>query len=405
MAVTAFHKPLPPGVLDIEEKTRGNIFTWRGQFSPQLIESLLNSYCPNGSKVFDPFGGSGTVLYECAVLEKEAHITELNPAAWILARVYEMANSSLEIRKSAISAVRRFFSNRFPQKILSTETSVLTLKELTKAVDYFHSQKKSEAEEKIFSAVIVLLDVYAKPASPERIQLVLSQLSQKILALPVAKLPVRAHLGDARSTPFEDDSFDFLVTSPPYINVFNYHQNYRASTELLGWDLLQVARSEIGSNRANRGNRFLTVAQYCFDMGATLEEAKRVCADNANMIFVVGRESSVLGVSWQNSEIVRRIAEESGYFRCALVQERKFRNKFGTTIYEDLLHLTPIKQSPGYMRNCVQAIAHDIFQTAIKGADNKTSPLLEAAAEKIPDIRGTPVFTTNGKRTPISSSP
>ena len=40
-----FAKRLPQGVLDIEEKNRSNLFAWRGQFSPQLIECLLEAYC------------------------------------------------------------------------------------------------------------------------------------------------------------------------------------------------------------------------------------------------------------------------------------------------------------------------------------------------------------------------
>lgn len=32
-----------------------------------------------------------------------------------------------------------------------------------------------------------------------------------------------------------------LITSPPYINVFNYHQKYRRSVEALGYDVLAIA--------------------------------------------------------------------------------------------------------------------------------------------------------------------
>lgn len=60
----SFTERLDRRVLDIEDKHRSNLFTWRGQFSPQLIESLLDAYCPENATVFDSFAGSGTVLYE-----------------------------------------------------------------------------------------------------------------------------------------------------------------------------------------------------------------------------------------------------------------------------------------------------------------------------------------------------
>lgn len=101
------------------------------------------------------------------------------------------------------------------------------------------------------------------------------KLSVLVRRLPFLQQPIRALLSDARRLPLPSDSIDFILTSPPYINVFNYHQNYRRSAEMLDWDLLHIARSEIGSNRANRGNRFLTVIQYCLDMCAVVKEISR----------------------------------------------------------------------------------------------------------------------------------
>ncbi len=61
-----FSTPISQSDLDIDEKKRSNPFPWRGQFSPQLIETLLEAYCPSGSTILDPFAGSGTVLLEAA---------------------------------------------------------------------------------------------------------------------------------------------------------------------------------------------------------------------------------------------------------------------------------------------------------------------------------------------------
>ena len=63
---------------------------------------------------------------------------------------------------------------------------------------------------------------------------------------------------------------DLVITSPPYINVFNYHQNYRAILEVLGFDLLKVAESEIGQPAKNRANRFRTVVQYTLNFDQIL---------------------------------------------------------------------------------------------------------------------------------------
>ncbi len=81
---------LQPSLLNIEDKNRSNLFAWRGQFSPQLIEHLLDAYCQPGSVVLDPFAGSGTVLYEAAAMSLPAYGFEINPAAWCFSKLYEL---------------------------------------------------------------------------------------------------------------------------------------------------------------------------------------------------------------------------------------------------------------------------------------------------------------------------
>ncbi|HRF93979.1 MAG TPA: hypothetical protein PLZ51_02230, partial [Aggregatilineales bacterium] len=81
--------------------------------------------------------------------------------------------------------------------------------------------------------------------------------------MPYSTMPIDVILADARAMPVPQQSIDFVLTSPPYINVLNYHQQYRTSIESFGYNILQIAKSEIGSNRKHRSNRFLTVIQYC----------------------------------------------------------------------------------------------------------------------------------------------
>ena len=150
-------------------------------------------------------------------------------------------------------------------------------------------------------------------------------------------------MGDSRSLNCEDDTATLLITSPPYINVFNYHQKYRRSVEALGYDVLAIAKNEFGSNRKNRGNRLLTVIQYCIDMALSFEEAIRACKDGSRMIYIVGRESNVLGYSFCNSKLIFEIATQIFELPFLLRQERVFKNRFGQLIYEDILHFENAK--------------------------------------------------------------
>jgi hypothetical protein len=106
--------------------------------------------------------------------------------------------------------------------------------------------------------------------------------------------------------------------------------------------LLNIAKSEIGSNRKNRQNRFLTVIQYALDIHDVLEELHRLLKPSGMAIIIVGRESSIRGVRFKNGKLVTALATNSSRFLLQNLQERKFKNKFGELIYEDILYLTPL---------------------------------------------------------------
>lgn len=399
--VNEFNTHLLQNVLNIEDKTRSNIFSWRGQFSPQLIENILLSYCPRNAAVLDPFSGSGTVLYESACFGLRAFGYEVNPAAWILSRTYELINLQKAEREELIKTVLIKIEEHFPAAELfeAPELIKLEIEKFKKALSNIY-EKVEFYEIIILDALVILLDLANKNLTINHIHNTLAKLCQVILMLPYSKEPITTLLCDARNLSLETDAIDFVVTSPPYINVFNYHQNYRHSAEALGWDLLKIAKSEIGSNRANRGNRFLTVIQYCLDMAFVLRELQRVCKADARIIFVVGHESNVLGVPFYNAEIISRIAEKSSVFELVLTQKRNFKNKFGKVIREDLLHLfnkksfVSVEQWDEIARN----IAYGVLKEGLKFVTNKNESALVDAIEKVPNLENSPLYNCQYER-------
>ncbi len=182
-----------------------------------------------------------------------------------------------------------------------------------------------------------------------------------------------------------------MVTSPPYINVFNYHQQYRRAVEALGWDLLAVARSEIGSNRKHRQNRFLTVIQYCLDMTDVLRELQRVCKDDARIIMIVGRESNVRKTRFFNGEIMAALTSRCVGFSLLLRQERFFMNRFGERIYEDLLHFQVRKGEIGNLEQ-PRAISREILLKAKDRTPDESRNDLEEALRLVDEVRISPIY-------------
>lgn len=364
--------------LNVICRKRTNLFAWNGQFSPQFVESVLRCYCCKpGQIVLDMFAGSGTVLIECARLGIEAYGNELNASAYFIAKLYELCNIRIEERLSTLNAVDNILF-----KVLINNG---TLKDIIQA----ENENKTTRVGDVIRALIVLLDIYNKDCTSERIVKISNNIRRAISSFPMTTAPIRISQGDARILPLFDSSVDVVFTSPPYINVFNYHQKYRLSVESLDVDVLKLARSEFGANRKHRGNRLYTVIQYCIDIALSIKEANRVCKTGARLIYVVGRCSTVLGYSFCNSELIYTIATEIFCFKLLLRQERSFKNRYGETIFEDILHFENGEkciESDDFVSNAAREIAIRILTDKL-AVDNKNNNLLLEAIHNAKKIQ------------------
>lgn len=334
--------------LNISERTRTSILPWKGQFSPELIEYLINQSCVQSTCIYDPFCGSGTVLLESILMNKDSIGTEVNPAAWYLSTLITLSKLSSKDRQHLLETLTRF------EKMTKCHIELLNF---IKSDDSFFSEKIA------LSCSLLLGMKNSANFSSETIQKGIIAVKKVITKMPMTDSNAVCHLEDARNSSLPSQSVDAVITSPPYINVFNYHQNYRPAIELLEWKPLEAAKSEIGANRKHRQNRYLTVIQYCLDMSQVLDELSRVCKKDSPLILVVGRESNVLGTAFKNSALIRDIMTQRNDISFIQSEERKFTNMYGQTIYEDVLIAK--KNSSPPLKTSIE-IARQVGLTAIQ---------------------------------------
>lgn len=312
---------LDPQKLNIVDKVRTSRFAWRGQFSPELIEYLLNTLFKDAESIYDPFSGSGTVLFEASLLGKKSVGSEINPAAWCL-------SSSIHLNK--LSKIEKDILCSQLNTIVSEDKTVDEILEIP--------QNTKDTPLKIaLTAILLTATGNSTEIDLKKVHKAKDSFINFISEIHQYSGEAHSHLEDCRFTNIASNSIDGVITSPPYINVFNYHQNYRPIMEKLGWFPLNAAKSEIGANRKFRQNRFLTVVQYTQDLGQTLDELARIMKHEAIGVMVVGRESKVLGESFNNSEILEKLLSLHPSFTFISSTERVFINKFGQSIYEDLI--------------------------------------------------------------------
>lgn len=390
---------LPSSVLNAEDKDRANLFAWRGQFTPELVDALLDEYGPTKGCVLDPFVGSGTVLIESARHGLAAIGAEINPAAALLAQTYEFANLSVRAREDCLAQVRDSLQFNIGDDLPLFQTGKVSPRapigsQLLNSI----AALDGPAARRLMAALIISLDVGVGDIEFDKVLSYWRKLQAIVRSLPVTSQPIRALVADARDLPIPSGSIDFVLTSPPYINVFNYHQNYRQAAEALGCSPLVVAGSEIGSNRKFRQNRFLTVVQYCIDMALALQESVRVGKPGARSIYIVGRESNVRRVPFYNADLVALLAESALGFRVTLRQERVFKNRFGSRIYEDLLHLEHPQETrtTEYVVLKAREVAHSALLDAVSRASQDVLLGLGDAIEQVHSVQASPGFTAEG---------
>ncbi|RAQ96764.1 hypothetical protein A4R35_14570 [Thermogemmatispora tikiterensis] len=164
--------------------------------------------------------------------------------------------------------------------------------------------------------------------------------------------------------------------------------------EQLGWNLLTVAQSEIGANRKHRQNRFLTVIQCALDMLAALREMRRLLVEDGHLVIVIGRESTIRGVRLGNSRLITALALGGAGLELASVEERKFLNKFGEIIYEDVLHLASTSTFPPFNDDFARSLALCILRDAFQQIDTEApagQEILEAIS-KAQRVQPSPFF-------------
>lgn len=398
---------LPKQKLDLAEKTRSSFYPWRGQFSPGLVSLLLEAYGNERTVVLDPFVGSGTTLFEAARRGLECFGAEINPAAIQLASMIKFVNLNQQGREHVLNVAQELFERHMgaflPVDLFRHHYgSAVEENDLSGSVSrlLWESEKDTLLHGFIVTTLMLALG-NGDALEAGSFQSALSRNRLMVMKMPTSPRACEVLSSDARALPLAEDAVELIVTSPPYINVFNYHQNYRKAMELMGWSPLGVAKSEIGSNRKHRGNHFMTVVQYCMDLSQTLTELKRLMVSEGVAVFVVGRESRVRDVPFYNGRLLALIAVGEEAFHLERWQERRFTNRFGKNIYEDIITLVPkagAENAP--TTDFGRSVGAKALLQALGNVEGEIRKDIEQALEHVDDIEPSPL-STGPSRSPL----
>jgi SAM-dependent methyltransferase len=146
----------------------------------------------------------------------------------------------------------------------------------------------------------------------------------------------RVLTGDARRLPFGDHEFDYVITSPPYLNAIDYLRGHKLSLVWFGHSvskLRALRATNVGASRGIRENALDSVVVemigetasvsskvanmlrlYVRDLDQCVSEMARVLRPGGSALFVVG-DCAIRGSVVKNSAGLAALATNHGFVR------------------------------------------------------------------------------------------
>lgn len=337
-----------------EIDNKKSIFRWSGQFSPKLIDYLLENYSEKNTVVLDPFCGGGTVLFESARKNLEVFGFDINPAAIQISEIATLSNLSKNDREYYLNKVDGLIFNLIEK--LHEKSNDKRLKEVDfNIIKQFLNEIKEEVVLNIFTNVLMRFSIIENKYTISGL-LKANEINKKIInELHFSNEKITVSKLNSKKLPLKNKSIDLCITSPPYPGVFDYYKNYKKIMFLRNWNISEINKDEIGQK--NQGSMSLNLFKYGKDIIKVFQEINRTLKNNGRFILIVNKEVKINSKIIQNSLFLYMLASISG-FELIEKQERVYKNRNNVDSIEDILHFVPTSSSveEKQLKNIIQYI-------------------------------------------------
>lgn len=314
------------------------------KFVPQIPKLVIAALSSPGDLVVDPFCGSGTSLVEAAVAKRQSIGFDLNPLACLIARAKTHALSSHAItlvqdfrgRLDSAAFQLRFgkaseieaspvpsFRNRDHWFLPHVSQELAFVRQIL--LDVRHPGARDFLEV-AFSSIIVRVsnqDSDTRWVAVEKtipVGATLNAVSQRIAknlsALVdygcLGPIAPRVEVHDAALPfPLADRSVDLVVTSPPYMNSYDYYLYHKLRFFWLGFDHHRVQANELGS-RHRHSDLAEGADTYSSGILTWFHETRRMLKRSGRVCIVVG-DSILRGRLVDMGRTFEALGREAGF--------------------------------------------------------------------------------------------
>ncbi len=290
-----------------------DLHPYPARFIPPIPRRAIELWSKEGDLIYDPFCGCGTTLLEASLLGRRSIGTDNNDVAVLVSRAKTTIYNSDDISKLKsfrASFLKNLEETTFQSEDLPSDVNFPgwfqpeVLEQLGKIRQVIEGSMEPVRTFllAVYSSIIVRVSLqdsdtrYARIVKEISKDNVTKSFLQRLDSMTNALVEMPANhqiesnviRTDARLVPqIENNSVNLIVTSPPYLNAYDYHKYHRQRLHLIRGDIEFARKKEIGSHDEFT-KKDATPNKYFQDMTSCLEEWKRVLVSKGRCLVLVG---------------------------------------------------------------------------------------------------------------------
>ncbi len=317
------------------------------KFIPQIPNQLIQEFTKPNDVVFDPFCGSGTTLVESKLLGRNSIGIDLHPLAAFLSKVKttKIPESNLKLIPEILLNIEKIIDNFYKtEDIPQTKWKTFELPDFSNRDHWFQKNVLFELAiikeisknnpKNLSDLLLCAMSAIIVPASNQHGETRYAAIEKNIQPKQTFKLFktkisnyisrisdfnertsdswTKIHNVDSRNLDFiKKNSVDFIITSPPYANTFEYYLYHKHRMNWLDMDWQTVRDNEIGSRYIHSSRRegidsYVNALEPCF------VHFNRILKKKKYFVIVIG-DSVIQQKKFSGEDITRELANKTGF--------------------------------------------------------------------------------------------
>jgi DNA methylase len=325
-----------------------NFHPFPGKFIPQIPRRIMKELLPEGGRVLDPFCGSGTTLVEASLVGNPSVGVDINPLFVMISRAKttpldtrELSHLKVWLDQLSERGGSLYYgglaTDRLPPSVeekpnLTDWFSATAIKEIgliKSEISRLQSARLKDFCGTALSSILVRVSYqdsdtrYArveKKLNPtqttrlfrDKMKDMIERMAEFSRKSTGAGVEVVCH--DARTLSrapgLHAREFDLVITSPPYVNAYDYHKYHRQRMNWMDIEPSIVRSSEIGGHdRYTRRNA--DPSTYFSDLKECFRETSKLIKHSGRCCVVIG-DGIVGGKAVPTHELLVDVLESIG---------------------------------------------------------------------------------------------